>query len=181
MAGRLPASPLNLRTPMKGKPLLHCTAEWKEHGSWKDRAQVHKTLWQHPQLSIMEISDFSGRNIIILYIAVFKYSTTQQKCNAFLYTKVKKKFHIVRDREQKKEKEKYGEKNWWLFFVCTHSTYSRPVGSSFDVSFIFQVIFKSELRIQNIKHIKPVLLMWIKWIQIMASIKVWCTSFIWSM
>lgn len=181
MAGRLPASPLNLRTPMKGKPLFHCTAERKEQSCWKDRAQVHKTSWQHSPLSIMEILDFSGRNVIILYIAVFKNSATQQKCYVFWYIKVKKNSYVLTDREQKKEKEKYRQKNWWLFFVCTHSTYSRLVGRSFDVSLIFQVIFKSQLRIQNIKHIKPVLPMWIKWIRIMASIKVWCTSFIWCM
>lgn len=29
----------------------------------------------------------------------------------FCISRLKKKFHIVRDREQKKEKEKYGEKN----------------------------------------------------------------------
>lgn len=104
MAGRLPASPLNLRTPMKGKPLFHCTAERKEQSCWKDRAQVHKTSWQHSPLSIMEILDFSGRNVIILYIAVFKNSATQQKCYVFWYIKVKKKF--LRSYRQRAKKGK---------------------------------------------------------------------------
>jgi len=58
----------------------------------------------------MEISDFSGRNIIILYIAVFKYSTTQQKCNAFLYIKVKKKNFTLLETESKKRRRKNMER-----------------------------------------------------------------------
>lgn len=52
----------------------------------------------------MEILDFSGRNVIILYIAVFKNSATQQKCYVFWYIKVKKKF--LRSYRQRAKKGK---------------------------------------------------------------------------